>query len=330
MNNEERIRYEKMRYAINVSSEIPLFSPNIGIRRKSLDKSSPGYAELTSIVKDVFEKFSPNFCVEEIYHYLQKIDLDLSVVENVDKLGSIISKIPLDHTKWLDTSINSSWGDWVQVIYNRNTNTREYFNYKPEYIKVYACLRNEIAQDIYVDSLSYLLQHVDESFAAKISTCTRSDQMCYWLSARDFHCLQSYFQPYNDEMTKSLPFVAYMGNFGISRDFPGTDHSHNGTQARIISDYLKSKSNKADIDIEDMYNSYISKWNADIYEEGLYSGFKVNSVLSFIVINDTLDVLLNKCDVSNESLLMSGDKRLWSILSESRCWADLNDNWALY
>ena len=85
--------------------------------------------------------------------------------------------------------------------------------------------------------------------------------------------------------------------------------------------------NAADVDLEEMYNNYIAKWNADIYEESDYSGFKNSSALSFIVILDTIDTILGGDELSEESLLLSGDKRIWGILSDSRCWADMNEEW---
>ena len=116
----------------------------------------------------------------------------------------------------------------------------------------------------------YLLENANDSFGAKVSVCSRSDQMCYWLSRNDFRHLENYFKPFFSEMEKTMPFVAYKGMLGISRDFPGADDSHNATQSNIIADYLKTVSDVDDVDLENMYNHYIAKWNADIYEESDY------------------------------------------------------------
>ena len=182
-------------------------------------------------------------------------------------------------------------------------------------------------QNVFVDSLKYILQNAEDTFGAKIATCNRSDQMCYWLSVKDFKHLEDFYRPYYKDMVKSLPFVAYKGMLGISKDFPGVDDSHNSTQAHIISDYLRTVNNIEDIDLESMYNLYIAKWNADIYDENPYGGFKNNSALSFIVILDTLDSILNETGVTEDSLLLSGDKKIWRMLSKSRCWADINAMW---
>jgi len=81
------------------------------------------------------------------------------------------------------------------------------------------------------------------------------------------------------------------------------------------------------INLEDMYNNYIAKWNADIYEEGDYGTFKSESALSFIVIMDTLDAILGKTEINDDSALLSKDSKLWNILSASHCWEDVNERW---
>lgn len=68
---------------------------------------------------------------------------------------------------------------------------------------------------------------------------------------------------YNN-LIESIPFIAYKNKLGISKDFPGTEISHNSTMAHIISDYLKNVQDVESINLEAMYNNYIAKWNADI------------------------------------------------------------------
>ena len=122
-------------------------------------------------------------------------------------------------------------------------------------------------------------------------------------------------------------FIAYFDDFGISREFSGMDDSHNDAQAHIISDYFKTIGNVSDVDLEDMYNNYIQKWNADIYEEQEFGRFREQNALSFIVINDTLDALLGISKLSDDSLLLSGDPKIWRVLSTSHCWKDVNEKY---
>lgn len=94
-------------------------------------------------------------------------------------------------------------------------------------------------------------------------------------------------------------------------------------QANIISDYLKTVSVIDDVDLEAMYNNYIAKWNADIYEDCDFLGFKNSSALSFVVIMDTLDIILGEAQLNEKSFLLSDNRKIWDILSQSRCWADI-------
>ena len=107
----------------------------------------------------------------------------------------------------------------------------------------------------------------------------------------------------------------------------GMDDSHNSAQAHIISDYFKTLDGINAVDLENMYNLYIKKWNADIYEEG-YGNFKNSSAMSFIVLLDTLDAILESGDLADDSLLLSGNRDIWFMLSDCNCWKDVNDWYA--
>ena len=51
----------------------------------------------------------------------------------------------------------------------------------------------------------------------------------------------------------------------------------------------------------------------------------MNNYPSISVIMDSLDVILNDKGLTNKSFLMSGDCKMWQILADSRCWADVNE-----
>lgn len=226
---QEHIRSEKKRYAQKLSPDIPLLSPNMGIRSKSLDKGTQRYKELNALMRNVYEKFHPEYSQNNI--------------------------------------------------------------------------------------------------AAKIATCNRADHICYWLSTKEFRLLENFYKPYVNNLVESLPFITYKSHLGISKEFWGIDDSHNATFANIIADYLKTVSDVADVDLENMFNNYIMKWNADIYEESDYGSFKTNTALSFVVIMDTLDAILSEKELSENLLLLSDNTKFWHTLADSICWADVNEKW---
>ena len=327
--HQEHIRHEKVRYATNLSPEIPLFSPNLGIRRKSLDKTSPQYANLNTLLKDIYTQFAPKFESNKIYQYLQKLNTKDRIIKNTRGAETLLANLSVGLSHWQERGLTNCWSNWVQVSYTRIGVDKHYSPGRPQNIKVYANLKRDDIQSIFIESLKYLLDKANDSFGAKVSTCSRADQMCYWLSKKDFRHLENYFMPYFIDMEKTMPFVAYKGMLGISREFPGIDDSHNATQANIIADYLKTVIDINDVDLENMYNRYIAKWNDDIYEEDDFFCFRRNTALSFIVLLDSLDAILSETGVMDSSLLMSDDSKIWHTLANSCCWADVNEKWKM-
>lgn len=326
----EHIRYEKERYAKKLSPDIPKFSPNMGIRRKSLNKDSRKYKELNALVVDVYKKFYPDFNADKIYGHFLKIEEKERLVSNSRALETVLKSLPEKYPNWKKRGLVSDSGSWIQAIYSRLDKQDEGSPAKPEGLKVYACLRDKNVEEVFVESLRHLLQQADETFAAKIATCNRSDQMCYWVSQRGFRLLEDFYRPYRINLVESLPFVAYRNHLGISKEFFGMDYSHNATIAHIIADHLKTVNDVTNVNLEDIFNHYIMKWNGDIYEEENYSSFKNNSAHSFVVILDSLDAIFGQTRITDNHPLISGDRHIWRVLSECRCWADVNEKYYEY
>lgn len=322
---QEVTRMEKMRYAEELLPEIPHFSDNMGIRRKHLNKTSLKYAELTALLREIYISNYPNFETNGIYRNLVRLTESEPLIDNIKKCEAHLQRLSERTPNWMGADVNTSTGYWVQVTYRSKRDQQGINPGKPGNLKVYARLNTYDIQEVFIESLRYLLTNANSTFAAKISTYNRSDQMCYWLSPKDFTHLEKYYAQYSDKMVRAMPFVAYKGKLGISKEFPDADSSHNATQAHIIADYLKSISYVEEVDLEAMYNNYIAKWNADIYEAEEYGSFKQSSALSFIVIMDTIDIILEKSPFYEESCLLSDNSRFWHILSQSKCWADVNE-----
>ena len=323
----DRIRRERMRYAENIAPEIPRFSCNLGIREKRLNKLSPKYIEIEDWLKVIYRNSRPRFEADKVYRLVQRIKENDLIVADALKFGSVLEKLPQGNPRWKTNNAVSSWSSWVQATYERADERYDASPARAENIKAYVCFDNTAIGDIFVESLDYLLLKANETFAAKIAVCNRADQMCYWISQNDFKHLEDFYKTYSGAMVKSLPFVAYKGKLGISKDFPGVDDSHNLTMAHVVSDYFKTITDEEEVDLEGMYNRYIAKWNADLSDDDAYLGFKSNSALSLIVILDTLDYILSESEVDESSFLLSGEKEIWRVLASSRCWADVNEKW---
>ena len=328
LRQQEIRRQEKLKYAKELSSLIPLFSNNLGIRRKHMDKTSHKYIELTNYLKGIYISKRSIFRKDEIYNQLVKLHESDTIIRDIRKYGEQLENLARGNSNWTYVNVNTSVGCWIQVTYCSARNKHSLSPNKAENLKIYACLNTSNIQGVFIDTLKYLLTHAEDTFAAKIAKFNRSDQMCYWISPSDFKHLERFYMQYSDNMVKSMPFVAYKGKLGITKEFPDADSSHNATIAHIITDYLKTIPNVEEVDLEDMYNNYIAKWNADIYDTNDYGSFKQSSALSFIVIMDTLDILLGISQLNESSFLLSDDNKFWQILAQSKCWAEVNDKYS--
>lgn len=321
---QELIRYEMKRYAEELSPMVPRLSVNLGIRKKQLNNNSCKYKELTKILREVYTFTYPKFREDDIYRYLLKLNEKEIIIDNEKQCKNHLESLVGNSLDWKAPNVNLSSGYWAQVIYPHTKEGAFVSEAQPGNIKVYACLKTTKILETFYDSLRYLLSHACNTFAAKVAYYNRSDQMCYWLSPDDFKYLENFYKPYYHDMSESMPFISYKGKLGISKEFPGADCSHNSMQAHIISDYLKTVANVGEVDLEAMYNNFIAKWNADMYEESDYGAFKNCSALSFVVVLDTLDAILGDMKLTDSSFLLSDNRRLWHILSNSKCWADVN------
>ena len=301
-----------------------MFSPNLGIKEKHFDRNSLKYAELNGLLKSIYMHFCPFFVPNEIYAYLLRINQKVSILSDVMVLKSDLGRLVESSSNWKNASIDMFGGYWVQALYIHKDDDLSSYPCAPENIKVYACMKTTDVQIVFVDSLKYLLERAGNSFGAKVATCSRADQMCYWLSQNDFKHLEDFYKMYDDNLDTSMPFVAYKGKLGISKDFPGVDPSHNVLLVDIIVDYLNTVNNVDDVDIEDMFNNYIAKWNGEVEEETMY-GFREQTALSFVVILDTMDAILDGTGITEHSLLTGGEKKMWNLLARSRSWDDVKE-----
>lgn len=321
----------KTRYSIDLSPMVPKLSINMGIREKHFDKSSEKYSHLNDLLRDIYEKCSQDLSLYGIYEYLQNISASQYLIQDGDNFAERIEELSVDYPLWQPFHANHIIGYWVQTHFCRKDDNEGVISAQPNDIKVYASFAHNDIKDIYIDSLNYLLKNVKYNFTAKIATRNRCDQMCYWLKLDDFRHLEDFYRQYTDDMVESMPFVAYKGKLGISKEFSWFEESHNATQALIISEYLKCIQSVDFIDVGEMYNLYIKKWNGDVCDgTEKRDAFESHSALSFVIILDTLDSILGTGHLLDDSSLFSNNEKMWEILSVSRCWEDVNEKWEEY
>lgn len=127
-------------------------------------------------------------------------------------------------------------GGTYQADYDEQTRT---FSPKPisdlALIKVYVSLWDiSKLSKVFCETVRLLLAYSDNRFHAKVSRVKRKDSMCFWVSRHAFHILESHFSECSDVIGGAMPFIAYRGRLGISRELATFD-SHNSEQALLIS-----------------------------------------------------------------------------------------------
>ncbi len=76
-----------------------------------------------------------------------------------------------------------------------------------------------------------------------------------------------------------------------------------------------------EIDVLDMYQKYVKAWNGDADGRSPFSrAFKQRNAQEFVILLETLDVLLGNATITDDHILLNGDSELWHNLGWSRNW----------
>ena len=139
----------------------------------------------------------------------------------------------------------------------------------------------------------------------------------------DFFALERHVTELDTPICTPLPFTAYRGDIGISRELASWD-SHNGVQASLIGCYLESVGSEKDVDVLDMYAHYVRAWNGDLPKDHPMSKeFRNANAQELLILLETLDVLLGNSELIDGGLLLNGDASLWHDLGSARNWYKL-------
>lgn len=169
-------------------------SLNAGLKTYILQQDNPAYSAREEILKDLFRRYGKAADQYVIYEDLQGID------------RSVESALPP--------------ADWLSDL---------------ALIKVYVSLWDiSKLSKVFCETVRLLLAYSDNRFHAKVSRVKRKDSMCFWVPRHAFHILESHFSECSDVIGGAMPFIAYRGRLGISRELATFD-SHNSEQALLIS-----------------------------------------------------------------------------------------------
>ena len=191
-------------------------------------------------------------------------------------------------------------------------------------IKVYISVSDaEMIVAVFEDVIRYLLNNGEHLFHAKVSRYERNDHICLWVGKEDFLQLEKYIQKYDDILITPLPFVAYRGKLGISREFYSWE-SHNGVQSGLICTYLNIVDSRENIDLLEMYSLFVRGWNGDLNDEHLFTKeYKNENAQALLILLESINVILGNTEITDDHLLLNGDGDLWYALGSSKNWYEV-------
>ena len=253
----------------------------------ALNKDSENYKALNALLQKLYENHTGDFSYRDIYEEL--LDCDLSQPTDWATIGE---------REMAGFSVNSSQY-WYQVSARQET-----IGSMVNLIKVYLSPVDRIhIAEVFVKAIDILLKQGKGGFVAKMAKYKRNDPLCFWVEKVDFPLLESFAESLTLETP--LPFVAYRGNMGISREMLSWD-SYNAIQAQLIAAYFQTHPTSPDLD--EMYRLLIRAWHRDLPDEHPISRqFQYAHAQIFIVLLKSIQVIAGDVQIDDEHYLMRSD-----------------------
>lgn len=195
-------------------------------------------------------------------------------------------------------------------------------------IKVYVSLWDiSKLSKVFCETVRLLLAYSDNRFHAKVSRVKRKDSMCFWVSRHAFHILESHFSECSDVIGGAMPFIAYRGRLGISRELATFD-SHNSEQALLISSYFNLLEKEEDVSLSRMYDLLIKAWNQEISaDHPVMKAFQYTRAQTVLILLDTMDVITGKTVLDNDHLFLQENGNIWRALGQASSWVQAERNY---
>lgn len=328
---EKAIRRHIQDYAAPLPSNVTLPTPFAGIRILPQLPHNAQYEHLTKVIKDLYEVYAKN-PKQKLYKIMQAVDEDRPIFLNSG-----------ESAEW-NTLKENAKGCWKFVDTERYTDSYWYyvkaakddsrFDIGPMYIKVTISVKGCRPAEVFIPAIRKLLENAKHEFQAKLTKYERMESMVFWLMRSDFFLLEMDMKDHEKYLIQPLPFIAYRGKLGISRDLYGVG-SHHSVQSELLQNYFGRIKKKDDIKIEAIYQYLLDSWNdvlpgtegCDPFHRSPYVTWDAQML---VILLESLFVILGMHKISDEHIFLNDDKRLWNALGNGPCWKIVGDIWKEY
>ena len=314
-----------MSKGITMSFIVP--SLNAGLKTYTMLQDNPAYAAREAILKDLFGRYGKDATQYVIYEDLQGIDRSEGTGLCRDHIESLKELAISMQDKWKECRTDTGYGRWWKFSVE-SVGPEAGWVSDLALIKVYISLRDiSKTEQLFCEAVRELLTYSDSRFHAKVSRIKRKDIMCFWVSRRAFYDLENYFSECGEVIGGTMPFIAYRGRLGISRELATFD-SHNSEQALLISSYFNSLEKEDDVSLFRMYDLLIKAWNQELpADHPVMKAFQYTRAQTVLLLLDTMDVITGKTVLDTDHLLLQENGNIWWALGQASSWKQAEKNY---
>ena len=295
-------------------------SGNAGLKNYEILRSNPGYHAREALLKELFEKYGPQASMYDIYEELQGIDRSVSTGLGKEDFAALKQLAADMSEKWKDCFTDTGRDSWWKFSVECADPAVPWLN-DLALIKVYVSVEDSsVASEVFTGIVRLLLEKSDNRFHAKISRVKRRDSMCFWVSRYAFFLLEKYLAGEGNIVSGFMPFIAYRGKLGISRELATFD-SHTSIQALLISRYFRTEECRIKTDLGDMYSLLVRAWNGQLPDSHpLTEVFRYERAQSILLLLDTMDVITERTQITDDHLFLQECGKMWRALGIASDW----------
>lgn len=326
INREKAIRQHMEDYAAPLPPDVTIPTPFAGIRVLPELPHNAQYDHLTEVIKDLYDVYTQN-PKQKIYKIMQAVNEDHDILLNPSEQSEWEHLKETAKDRWKSVDAESYTDSYWYYVKAMKDSCR--FDIGPMYIKVTVSVKRCRPAAVFIPAVRELLEHAEHEFQAKLTKYERRESIVFWLTRDDFFLFETYMKHFREYLVQALPFTAYRGKLGISRDLYGAG-SHHSVQSELFQNYFDRTKEKDDVSIEALYQYLLDSWNDVLPGTEGSNPFQRSPYVTWdaqmlVILLESLFVILGVHEISDEHIFLKDDKRLWHALGNGHCWKMVGD-----
>lgn len=309
-------------YAVPLPEECEIPSAFAGVRELNFQvRNQERYDQMNHQLVDLYDQYGKDISQSQAYLIIQGVRNEEEKYVFPDGYLTDL-KTYAEEQKNIYRVHSSRDENWLRLNISRHADEPGYSDLA--LVKSYLSVADDMnCGEVFQQVVRFLIDFGIHRFHAKIARRKRSDHICLWTAREDFFRLEDYLQKSKIHLMKPLPFVAYRGEIGISREMFSWK-SYNGVISGLIRNYLAMIDHREEISLLDMYALYVRAWNGDLAEDHPFTiEYKPANAQELLILLETLNVMVGGCELTDDHLLLNGNQKLWYALGQAKNWFEV-------